>query len=191
MTKDKKTALTHSAAELFHQKGIGATSIADIAKHAGVPVGNVYYYFKTKEELGLAAAALRQDEFRGFTDALDRQFPNPLVRLKRAAGFFAESKEDYIKEGCPIAQMCQTGDVAHDPVAQAYAEIYKAYMEWIATQFRTMGHAVNASRYAQQFLSRLLGAALVAKTTQQAALLEQEVGDICDWLNGLELKAVA
>lgn len=191
MVTNKKTALTQAAAELFHEKGIGATSIADIAKRAGVPVGNVYYYYKTKEELGLAAAELRRDEFQGFTDSIDARFPNPLARLREAANFFAEAKGEYVNNGCPIAQMCQTGDVANDPVAGAYANIYKEYMRWISAQFTAIGHASQSQRYAQQFLSRLLGAALVAKTTQNANLLELEVEAVQDWLKGLEVRAAA
>lgn len=191
MTMNKKTALTHAAAELFHEKGIGATSIADIAKRADVPVGNVYYYFKTKEELGMAAAELRRGEFQGFTDAIDRKFPNPLSRLKEAAGFFAQAKDEYVSKGCPIAQMCQTGDVANDTVAQAYAEIYLAYMRWIAAQFSAIGMHSDAERFAQQFLSRLLGAALVAKTTQNPALLTAESVAVQDWMQGLEVRAAA
>lgn len=191
MALSKKEALTLAAAELFHENGIGATSIADIAKRAGVPVGNVYYYFKTKEELGLGAAELRRGEFQGFTDAIDARFPNPLARLREAAGFFAQAKSEYVDNGCPIAQMCQTGDVANDPVAGAYADIYKAYMRWIAEQFEALGHSTQAQRYAQQFLSRLLGAALVAKTTQNANLLELESEAVQEWLKGLEIRAAA
>src|SRR5258706_1328892 len=37
---------------LSHQHGFGNTRLADIAKAAKVPPGNLYYYFKTKEEIG-------------------------------------------------------------------------------------------------------------------------------------------
>ena len=37
--------------QVMHQQGVERTTIADIAQAADVPVGNVYYYFKTKDEL--------------------------------------------------------------------------------------------------------------------------------------------
>ena len=40
-----------AAAQLLHQQGIERTTLADIAKVADVPAGNVYYYFKTKDEV--------------------------------------------------------------------------------------------------------------------------------------------
>ena len=40
-----------AAIRLLHQQGIERTTLADIAKVADVPAGNVYYYFKTKDEV--------------------------------------------------------------------------------------------------------------------------------------------
>jgi AcrR family transcriptional regulator len=51
---DKRTRLIETAMKLAYRNGFRETSLADIAEAARVPVGNVYYYFKTKEELGEA-----------------------------------------------------------------------------------------------------------------------------------------
>jgi TetR/AcrR family transcriptional repressor of nem operon len=45
------------AGALIQRQGIEKTTIADIARAADVPVGNVYYYFKTKDDLIEAAIA--------------------------------------------------------------------------------------------------------------------------------------
>jgi TetR/AcrR family transcriptional regulator, transcriptional repressor for nem operon len=37
----KRERLVASAGELLHQKGVGGTTLADIAQAAAVPVGNV------------------------------------------------------------------------------------------------------------------------------------------------------
>lgn len=42
---------------MIHRQGVERTTIADIARAAEVPVGNVYHYFKTKDELVVAALA--------------------------------------------------------------------------------------------------------------------------------------
>lgn len=46
----KRERLREAANSLFLSKGYANTSLADIAKEAKVPLGNVYYYFKTKKE---------------------------------------------------------------------------------------------------------------------------------------------
>src|SRR5690348_8530311 len=47
----KRERLTAAAMQLVHQHGVERTTLADIAKAADVPVGNVYYYFKTKDDV--------------------------------------------------------------------------------------------------------------------------------------------
>jgi len=56
---DKRSRLVSAAVDLAYQNGFGATSLADIAREAEVPLGNVYYYFKTKDEIGDAIVELR------------------------------------------------------------------------------------------------------------------------------------
>ncbi|MCR4955532.1 MAG: TetR/AcrR family transcriptional regulator [Lachnospiraceae bacterium] len=49
--RQKKEALLENALELFLTKGLQETSIADIAKKAGVAKGTFYLYFKDKVDL--------------------------------------------------------------------------------------------------------------------------------------------
>ena len=52
--RDKRSRLIQTAAKLAYRHGFRTTSLADIAQAAEVPLGNVYYYFKTKDEIGEA-----------------------------------------------------------------------------------------------------------------------------------------
>src|SRR5260370_25650505 len=58
----KRSRLVGAAVGLAYQNGFGGTSLADIAREAKVPLGNVYYYFKTKDEIGEAIVELRLAE---------------------------------------------------------------------------------------------------------------------------------
>lgn len=50
--REKRLAhILESAIEIMAVKGIGSVSIGDIAAAAGVSVGNVYHYFKSKDEI--------------------------------------------------------------------------------------------------------------------------------------------
>src|SRR5260370_21059166 len=59
---DKRSRLIQTAAKLAHRQGFRKTTLADIAGEAQVPLGNVYYYFKTKDELGAAVVEHRLQE---------------------------------------------------------------------------------------------------------------------------------
>src|SRR5260370_14486853 len=61
---DKRTRRIDTAMKLAYRNGFRETSLADIGDAAHVPVGNVYYYFKTKEELAEGVVERRLEEFR-------------------------------------------------------------------------------------------------------------------------------
>jgi AcrR family transcriptional regulator len=66
--------LARAGAALFAERGVRATQVADIARHAGVSVGGFYRYFRDKDELYRTLVRARFDEYelalRGLVDAL-------------------------------------------------------------------------------------------------------------------------
>jgi TetR/AcrR family transcriptional repressor of nem operon len=52
MKADSRTRLLQDAEKATCLYGFGSASMVDIAKEARVPLNNVYYYFKTKDEIG-------------------------------------------------------------------------------------------------------------------------------------------
>ena len=57
---DKRGRLVTAADKLFHEQGVSTTTLANIAQLADVPLGNVYYYFKSKESIVLAVIDYRR-----------------------------------------------------------------------------------------------------------------------------------
>src|SRR6201987_2687449 len=60
----KRERLIDGAGETLHPQGVESPPLADIAHAADVPVGNVYYYFKTKDDLVQAVIAAHADEIK-------------------------------------------------------------------------------------------------------------------------------
>src|SRR5215470_10180819 len=50
-TRDKRQVILHAARELFARQGYEETTIAEIARAAGVAVGTVYLYFENKHDI--------------------------------------------------------------------------------------------------------------------------------------------
>jgi TetR/AcrR family transcriptional regulator, transcriptional repressor for nem operon len=50
-----RARLVAAALEYVWDFGYGASTIAEIARHAGVPRGSVFYYFPTKDDIVVAA----------------------------------------------------------------------------------------------------------------------------------------
>ena len=55
MREERRKQILDSALAVFSQKGFHASNVSDVAAHAGVSQGTIYWYFSSKEELFEAA----------------------------------------------------------------------------------------------------------------------------------------
>ena len=104
-TSDKRSRLIETAVKLAYLRGFRETSIADIAEAAKVPVGNVYYYFKTKEEIGEAIVDRLLAQFRAFREELE-QAGSPKERLIAFVNNIRGNREQLARGGCPLGGLC-------------------------------------------------------------------------------------
>src|ERR1700730_6241106 len=104
-TPDKRQRLVEGARLLLHQQGVEKTTLADIAQAADVPVGNVYYYFKTKDELVQAAIDAQAHDIQTMLASLDRH-RSPKARLKAFVRAITDQRELAARYGCPEGTLC-------------------------------------------------------------------------------------
>src|ERR1700730_15202302 len=102
---DKRTRLIETATKLAYGRGFRETRLAYIAEAARVPVGNVYYYFKTKEELAEAVVERRLEEFRAARAEWAR-LSSPKERLLAFVGGIQANREQLARGGCPLGGRC-------------------------------------------------------------------------------------
>ena len=74
--------LIEAANKLIHRQGFNQTTLADIARESEVPLGNVYYYFRTKEEIGSALIEHRANFYRDVIESW-KSSPYPLLWERR------------------------------------------------------------------------------------------------------------
>lgn len=187
----KRDRLIDSAAALFHKHGMVSTSLADIAKHAEIPIGNVYYYFKTKDELALAALDKRRTMLRDVYEHLEASYSDPRERLVEVVRFFDKVKEEYTKYGCPIYRMITDGgDADKEVVAKAAADIYYSFVEWAENQFKLLGHTDQAHQYATSLLAGIQGGAVMAKAFGHSQIMADEFARLTEWISSLPNKKI-
>ena len=112
-TPDKRQRLVEGACVVLLQQGVEKTTLADIAQAADVPVGNVYYYFKTKDELVQAVIAAHADETQARLAALEHH-RTPKARLKAFVRMLTEQRELAARYGCPQGSLCSELDKRDD-----------------------------------------------------------------------------
>ncbi|PSH67097.1 TetR/AcrR family transcriptional regulator [Phyllobacterium sophorae] len=100
---EKRDVLIATAAGLFWRQGYTVTSLADIATHSGVPLGNIYYYFKSKAELARGVADIFITETEGMLVEITEADQNPRTRLQLLIEKLAQSLKSRVEHGCPIA----------------------------------------------------------------------------------------
>lgn len=66
---EKKREILDAASRVFRRRGLAATGMRDIAAELGMAVGNLYYYFKDKEEL---LAFVQEDALAGLLEIAKR-----------------------------------------------------------------------------------------------------------------------
>src|ERR1700738_625856 len=104
-SSDKRSRLVSAAVSLAYQNGFGDTTLADIAREAEVPLGNVYYYFKTKDEIGKAIVEFRLDQLGAQRQRWD-EAGSPKDRLCACVQGVFENKEVLAQRGCAVGTFC-------------------------------------------------------------------------------------
>jgi TetR/AcrR family transcriptional repressor of nem operon len=170
---DKRDRLIEAARALFHLRGYGETSLADIAKESGVPVGNVYYYFKTKEDI--ASAVIEQHAER--LAALGRkaeQLPDARARIMGMLDDLASDREKIAANGCPMGSLCIEFGKRDSRLRAEANRLLLKIVAWVEHQFAAMGRA-DAHTLAVQFVSTIQGAGIVALAMRDPAVVDQEI----------------
>src|SRR5882724_2733709 len=151
---DKRSRLVSAAMGLAYQNGFGATSLADIAREAEVPLGNVYYYFKTKDEIGEAIVELRLAELSAQRQRWSES-GSPKDRLCACVQGVFENKDFLAQHGCAVGTFCSELHKAGGSVAARATEILAQHLAWIESQFRALGKGKESNgpalRHARRF----------------------------------------
>ena len=181
--EDKRERLVASAAELVYRQGVERPTLAQIAEAANVPPGNVYYYFKTKDELIEAVIESRAAEVRDLLVSLGRR-RTPAARLKALARNWLEARDLVAAQGCPLGTLSvEVSDHGEGLDGQAM-KLFSALIDWSEDQFRELG-CRGAREHALTLLSTVQGAALLSSTFHDSEILVSQVHRLERWIDSL------
>ncbi|GHO99489.1 TetR family transcriptional regulator [Reticulibacter mediterranei] len=181
---DKRDRLIQTAVTLVYQQGFHQTTLADIAQHAQVPLGTVYYFFKTKEALGEAVVEYRLDESREQCQQSECD-PDPRVRLQSIIQMMLDNDQTLAQNGCPIGTLCSELHKQGGPLAQHSSKIFEELLAWLTTQFQLMGKQDESEDLALHLLSAIEGAVLLSQSFQAPEYFEREAGRLKEWIRTL------
>jgi AcrR family transcriptional regulator len=180
----KRERLVAAAVELLHQQGIERTTLADIAEVAEVPVGNVYYYFKAKDDIIAAVVEAHTQQVKTTLALIDSRHRSPKSRLKALLRELAAQSETIARYGCPMGTLCSELDKRDEGSGLIAAELMRLPIEWAAEQFRSLGHR-DASDLALELLAAYEGSALLANTLRDPDVLSRAARRLDHWIDTL------
>ena len=179
----KRERLALAAAEVFHQQGVERTTLNDIARAADVPLGNVYYYFKTKDQLVEAALAAHRDQVAEITGELD-VLPEPAERLKALIAFWVDQREIAARWGCPFGTLASELDKREGGLDKSAADVLWVLIRWVEEQFRQMGRA-DAPDLAVELVAAYQGMSVLANALRDPEVMTARGRRLADWIDSL------
>lgn len=111
-TRDTRSQIIERGASLIASSGLHRTGLSLILEHSGVPKGSFYFYFKSKEDFGVAVAERLADEFaERAVEALKPGHPGgPVEGLREFFRTLGKEAADSPREAAALAALALDGE---------------------------------------------------------------------------------
>jgi TetR/AcrR family transcriptional regulator, transcriptional repressor for nem operon len=179
----KRERLVAAARQVLYEHGAEKATLADIAVAADVPLGNVYYYFKTKDALVSAVI----DGYRHGYDELSLELDghdDPAGRLKALIRALTARRELLASHGCPVGSLTSELNKRDDELRGAAATMLAGVIDWAQAQFAALGRP-DARELAVALIAAYEGVALLAATLRDPGLISAEGDRLERWIDSL------
>lgn len=189
MTADAtRGQIVEAADRLFYRQGFEHTSFSDIAQTVRISRGNVYYHFKTKDDILLAVIDERVARTQRTLGQWEAGSDDPADRIRSFIRMWHANRADIQRYGCPVGTLCaELAKLDHASKDEAN-ELFTQFRIWLRHQFVLLGHEDDADLLAMHLLARSQGVAMLANSYRDEAFIVREVDLMCDWLSSLLAK---
>lgn len=182
----KRDLLIAAARTRFYQQGVARTTLADIAQEAQVPLGNVYYHFRTKEALLEAVIEAHLQRLQTRFAQWDQEIVSPRERLLALLRWESEGASSLTRYGCPYGSLAQEIDKEETQLVNKAAQMLQIYINWTEKQFRQMEKdEQEAKNLAFDMIAWLQGSILISASFRSPQSLEQTIQRMEQWINSL------
>ena len=177
--------IVEAANHLFYHKGYNRTSFSDIVAAADVPRGNIYYYFKTKDDILQAVLRYRIERISGMLQGWSESYRTPLERIKRFLDILTGSVESLREFGCPMGSL-NTELGKEQPELQLKARgLFRVFEDWLADQLAELGYAGTARELARRIMAWGQGISVITHVYGDGEFLEREKRRMDKWIEKL------
>jgi TetR/AcrR family transcriptional regulator, transcriptional repressor for nem operon len=172
-TAQSKARILAAASRMVRERGVEATSIADVMEAAGMTNGGFYRHFESKDEM--IGAALRV-AFEDIAERFDRR-----LRQNGAAAAVEAYVEEYLSErhlehaghGCPVAAVGTDAGRFRGIFAEEFIAGTEMLIERLSNASAGKSRTASERAKAIRRLAMLAGAVVVARAVGRSALRDE------------------
>jgi AcrR family transcriptional regulator len=166
---DTRDRLIAASAQLFSRQGYAGTGVKQIVDAARAPFGSMYHFFpRGKEELGAETIRWSGAMYGQLIEFFYQPGADPVEATRR----FFEGAADTVRDtdyvdACPIATVALEVASSSEPLRQATADVFEAWLASLVAHFTNRGLTpVQARHLAVSLFSLLEGAFILARATR-------------------------
>jgi len=176
--------IVDAADHLFYSRGYNQTSFSDISDETGIPRGNFYYYFKTKEDILAAVVDSRLSDLRQMLKACEESSSDPLQRLFNLTRFPLQKESEILQYGCPIGSLSSELVKKQDiDISQArLTAVFDLLKSWIEEQLNLLEQSSRSHQIALNLLAKMQGVIMIANVYKDATFLHNGIDEIQNWI---------
>ena len=186
-----KNRIVETAQLLFHLQGFSNTSMDDIIKKSEVKKGNLYFYFRSKEDLGYAVLdRCTQD----FTDRYLRPASKPGGSLEEIYSMLNQMerglRNNHCKGGCLFGNFAIEMSDIHEGFRKRVEKVFDVWvlkfqevLESAKLEGKISG-SMNTEALAQLLVAAIEGATMLAKTKKDPKAFRSCARSLRDLLTG-------
>jgi TetR/AcrR family transcriptional regulator, transcriptional repressor for nem operon len=182
--QDKRSALVGAAASMLYMRGYEGTTLALVAEAAKVPIGNVYYYFKSKDALTDAVLEARASELTALFASLETKLADATSRVRSFVAVFAEAADHVALYGCPYGGLSHELSKRSGALGERSSLLFDLQIAWLTTQFITAGaHPEAAIDRARNLVSAIQGACILSASMRDPDSFRKRLKDLGQDIN--------
>lgn len=158
-------------------RGYHAVSFRDLAEELGIKSSSVHYYFRQKEDLGIALVERYAERFFAALDAKVSKAKTPEDRLRA----FARAYRDALTGSDRICLCGMLGAESYGlppALSDAAAEFLQANVDWVADTLSGTMKLKARKKRAAHIVATLQGAMILASSLKDYGIYDSAVQDL-------------
>ena len=184
--ENNRQLIVEAADQLFYTRGYHQTSFRDISDATGIPRGNFYYYFKTKDDILNAVVESRVQVYGDILQACEQKSSDPRQRLLCFSNMLSNFEDNIVLNGCPIGTLCAELSKDEDDLQDISRAVFSLMRKWLAEQFTAL-NCSDADNKAMDMLARMQGVTVMASAFRDRDFIHRSLAELQAWINSQTL----